>query len=59
MNLTYIWAFTSIVKSDMGHGRQTVAMTKLGDSGELLNTHPGSFYFISEKTQCMHCSLLS
>lgn len=59
MNLTYIRAFTSIVKSDMGHGRQFVAMTKLGDSGELLNTHPGSFYSMSEKAQGMHCPLLS
>lgn len=46
------------MKTDMGHDRQIVAMTKLGELGELLSTRSGSSHSMSEKAQGMHCPLL-
>lgn len=43
----------------MAHDRQSVDMTKVWDSGEVVSTCFGSPYFMSEKAQAMHSPLLS
>lgn len=48
MNLICANAFSSLINTDTAHNRQSVDMTEVWDSEELLNTCSGSSYFISE-----------
>lgn len=43
----------------MAHDRQTMDMTELWDSGELVSACSASSYFMPEKAQGMHSPLLS
>lgn len=39
MNLIWVVAFTSLINTDMAHNRQTVNVTKVWDSGELVSKY--------------------
>lgn len=59
MNLIRVEDFTSLINTDMAHDRQSVHMTEVWDSRELVSTFSRSSYSMSEKAQGMHSPLLS